>query len=168
MKTSKFTATFIGLITAVICLGLSFTIALPIVFLLPTALPLEYISGWIVGESNYPAKLITILSIESAFLLVACGWYFKKLISDKKQLVKFSGKRLILFFVVLQFIVHPMGFYCWLIQGGGDPDDGMIIFYIVETVSYSGSFFIVLGILIDLLRNRNMKKAGSTDAVRLS
>ena len=169
MKTSKYTASLIGLITAVICFLSLYTFILPVLFLLPTALPFEYISGWIVGANNYPNKFIAIISMESVLLLISCVWYFKKLIGDKRKQVKFSRKKLILFFVVLQFIVHPIGFYIWLLNNTAmDINDSMIMFYIVETVSYSGCFFIVLGVIIDLIRNKNMKKAGSTNAVRLS
>jgi MFS family permease len=137
-----------------------------IVFILP-ALPFEYISGWIVGGNSYPLKLIVILCMEFVLFAIFCYWYFKKLIEDKKKSEKFNEKRLLLFFLLLQLIVHPIGFYTWLlINSDMDPNDGMNIFYGVLTIPYSGLVFIVLGVLIDLIRNRSEKenRASSLDS----
>ncbi|WP_300355877.1 hypothetical protein [Fluviicola sp.] len=169
MKTARYTATLIGLITTVICGLVSFTVLLPFLTLLPTAVPLEFISGLIFGESNYPNKFKLILSLELTLLLVLCAWYFKKLIKQRQEKKKLETKSLIIFFIILQFVVHPIGFYIWLLNTPEmDPSDSMIGFYISETFPYSGCFFIFLGIVIDLIRNREIKETGSANAGRLS
>lgn len=169
MKTTGYTATLIGLITTVICVLVSFTIILPFLTLLPTVITLEFISGLIFGEGNYPNKFKLILSLEIIFFLVLCVWYFKKLVSQVREKKKFETKKVIIFFVVIQFIVHPIGFYILLLSTPEmDPTDSMIGFYICETFPYTGCFFIFLGIVIDLIRNRETKKAMSTNTGRLS
>lgn len=164
MENSKLRATIIGIITVAICFFVyAVAFIIPVFLILPlmfnaSFLPFYYIGSWMFGETNYFMVESTVLVGEFIFLVILCVMYFKKLIRAEKQREKFNTARLIVFFVFLQFMVHPIGFYCWLITYNGDHADSMILFYSLETFPYSGSIFIVFGLLIDLLRYRISKK----------
>lgn len=161
MIIEKYKATIVGLITTAICLiiyALAFVIPVFLIFPLlfnASFIPFNYLGGWIFGETNYFSIESTVLVGESVFLLVLCVIYFRKLIRAEKQQEKFNVTRLIVFFVFLQFMVHPIVFFSWLLfTYGGDYTDPMVLFYSIESFPVSGCAFLVFGMLIDLIRNR--------------
>ena len=149
----KYKATMIGAVISGICLAIYIILPyIAILFVFPTALSLGLIVEELVGR-NHPKQEIIILLAHSVLLLGVFSWYIRKVIHDKKQQKAFNQKRLIGVFAVLQFIVHPMGLYCWLLtQPSFDPDDSMTLFYVMTTLPFTAGVFVVLGLIIDLIR----------------
>lgn len=165
MIDEKYKATIVGLITTAICF-LIYAVAfiVPVFLIFPilfniSFIPFNYLGGWIFGETNHFMIESTVLVGESIFLVILCAIYFRKLVRAERQRDKFNVARLIVFFVFLQFMVHPIFFFSWLLfKYGGDHNDPMVLFYSIETFPVSGCIFMVFGILIDLIRNRMLKK----------
>jgi hypothetical protein len=169
MEIDKYKASIIGSITTAICLviyWLAFTT--PVFLFFPflfniSFLPFYFLGEWIFGGTNYFMTEITVLVCEFILLLVLCGIYFRKLIRAEKRKEKFNSVRLIVFFVFLQFLVHPIGFFSWLLSDyTGDKTDEMIFLYCLATFPYSGCVFIIFGIGIDLFRNHLRRKYGDS------
>lgn len=160
MKTEKYRATILGLITTAIC-GVIYAgaLSIPGLLIFPliivfSSIPFYYLGGWIFGENNYQLIALTVLFFELILLFILSFQYFKKLIRDERNKMAFNRTRLMVFFVFLQFIIHPIGFYGWLIINEVDQSDSMILFYIIETLPFSGVAFTLLGVIIDIVRNR--------------
>lgn len=165
MKVDKYKASIIGLITTAICLVIS-TIAftIPVFLIFPflfniSSLPFCFLGEWIFGKTNYFMIESTVLVCELLLFFILCVIYFRKLIQAKRRGEKFSTNRLIVFFVFLQFTVHPIVFFYWLIVAyRGEHEDPMTFLYCIETIPYSACSFIIFGIVIDLVRFRISKK----------
>lgn len=165
MIIEKYKATIIGFITTAICFLIYATAsAIPVFLILPLLfnigfIPFDYLGRRIFGETNHFMIESTVLLGQSILLVILLVIYFRKLVRVERQQEKFNVNRLIVFFVFLQFIVHPIFFCSWLLfKYEGDYNDPMILFYSIETFPVSGCFFTVLGISIDLIRNRILKK----------
>lgn len=164
-KTDPYRATFIGMITVVICLFIYMVafvapvfLIFPIMFNL-SFLPFNYLGEWVFGKNNYFMIESTVLVCELLLFFILCVIYFRKLIQAERRGEKFSTNRLIVFFVFLQFTVHPIVFFYWLIVAyRGEHEDPMTFLYCIETFPYSASSFIIFGIVIDLVRFRISKK----------
>lgn len=165
MEIDKYKATLIGLVTTAICLlihAMDFAVVpVFLIFILLfniSILPLNYFGEWVFGRTNYFMIESTVLVGEFILLVILCVIYFRKLIRSERQREKFNTTWLVVFFVFLQFIVHPIGLYSWLITYNGDHGDPMTSLYGMETFPYSGCSFIVFGIVIDVVRSKMVKK----------
>lgn len=162
----KYKATIIGLIITAICFVIyEAAFIIPVFFIFPllfnaSSIPFDYLGSWIFGKTNYFMIESTVLVGESIFLVILCAIYFRKLVVAARKQEKFNSTRLIVFFVFLQFMVHPIFFFSWLLfKYGGDYTDPMVLFYSIETFPLSGCTFLLMGIVIDLTRNRMLQKA---------
>jgi hypothetical protein len=119
-------------------------------------LPLELL-GMRLSNSYALSALLVILVLTSSFG-ISSFYYFRSLIRDRNEskpvnLFKFWG------YIILQlFIIHPLFFYIWALINSNHAGDGQFMFGIFETFPFSSMFFLLIGFIIDLVKNENERQ----------
>lgn len=166
MRTSKYKATIIGLITVMIWLliaGLYFLVpgilCIPLLTLI-TAIPFEFLSSAIFGANNYPLQSIGALSCEILLLVVLCIWYFRKMVLNERKGEEFDSKELIVFFTFLHFVLFPIGYYTGILTSYSSlPEDPFfMLFSMIKLIPYIVFSFVPIGLSVDLIRRRIHKR----------
>jgi len=139
-----------GSIITVICLVTTSTFIIPMLTIMPIALPLEELFS---GKDYSKTSTYVLLSLITLFIATAL-WFYKKLENDRKKNKELNILRLTLFFSVQLFIVHPLVFYFWATMNSGSAGDGQFIFGIIKTFPISSFSFVIFGLIIDGLINR--------------
>lgn len=143
--TKKYKATIIGSIITLFCLATTWTLTVPILTLIPIGLPLERLfSG-----GDYSKTAFGVLFYLIALFVLTGLWLYRKIKIDFQANRELNTGRLILFFIIQFFIIHPLVFYIWAISNSADSSDGQFIFGVVETFPISSFAFVILGLVID-------------------
>lgn len=146
---NKYSATIIGLIFTLFSLISILLFAIPIISIIPIALPLELIfSNFVNDKYLWISVTISLLII---FILTSNLLYRK--IKDN-----ISNRGFILYLTLQFFVLHPLVFYIKLSSNWARASDGQVMFMIVESFPYSSWTFLILGILTDIFRHQVQKK----------
>ena len=145
---NKYSATIIGLIFTLFSLISILLFAIPIISIIPIALPLELIfSNFVNDKYLWISVTISLLII---FILTSNLLYRK--IKDN-----ISNRGFILYLTLQFFVLHPLVFYISLSSNWTRASDGQVMFMIVEYFPYSSWTFLILGILTDVFRRQVQK-----------
>ncbi|UZR96095.1 hypothetical protein [Chondrinema litorale] len=153
LKFNKYSATIIGAIIAIICFVSTSTFFIPALTIIPLGLTLELSISTLLGNSNYALTSFLIAVILFSLFILLFVLYIKKNKKDIRDKKGFSIDSLLFFFTIQLVILHPMIFYFWAMANASNSGDGQFIFGIVETFPVSSVCFVVLGILIDFVKN---------------
>ena len=144
-----------GTIIAIICFATTWTFIVPMLTIIPIGLPLELLFGKIFETSSYAATSISVLlTLIAVFILVGL-WFVNRIERDKREQKEFNRIRLIFFFAIQLVIIHPLVFYVWATMNSQNAGDGQFMFGIAETFPFSSICFAILGLSIDLKKNKN-------------
>ena len=154
----KYKATIIGSIITVICFLSTWTFVVPFLTILPVGLPLELLFSGIFSDANYSATSTSVLLTLIGLFILTGLWYYKKIETDKKEKYEFNTIRLIIFFTIQLFIIHPLVFYLWATMNSENAGDGQFMFGIIETFPISSFSFVIIGIFIDIFKNKELIK----------
>ncbi|MDC3388898.1 hypothetical protein OAX11_05255 [Flavobacteriaceae bacterium] len=147
---NKYKATIIGSITTLLSFVSTWTYAIPILTIIPLGLSLENLFS---GENYQNTSIKVFISLIILFILIGF-WFYKKLVSDRKESNGLNISRMMLFFLVQFFIIHPLVFYLWASLNSEHSGDGQFIFGIVKTFPISSFSFVIFGLIIDSLMNK--------------
>jgi hypothetical protein len=150
----KYTVSIIGLLFTAIVFISTFTIVIPLLTLILPGL-LELIASSIVGDSEYKTIGISVLTCLVIIFIITTYASFK-LIFRKKELLK---KELIYYFTFQVFIIPSIFFYAETFHDGNweRASDGQFFLGIFEVFPFSSISFIIIGVFIDIIRNRKSK-----------
>ena len=122
--------------------------AIPIISIIPIALPLELIfSNFVNDKYLWISVTISLLII---FILTS-NLLYRKIKDD------ISNRGFILYLTLQFFVLHPLVFYISLSSNWTRASDGQVMFMIVEYFPYSSWTFLILGILTDVFRRQVQK-----------
>ena len=164
---SRYIGTIVGLgfaipgLLTLVSVDMMVFMFIPMLSFLPIALPLELLGSGLFD--NYAmTTLLVLFGLTIAFGL-SSYYFFKHLINDRQEnrtlnMVRFWG-----YFGLQLIIVHPLIFYIWAFDNSGSSGDGQFIFGAFETFPISSGLFLILGIVIDFIKN---KKRGTTKPIR--
>ena len=147
----KYTASIIGLLFTAILFISTFTLVIPLLTLLLPGL-LEIIVSTIIGDSEHKTILFSVLSCLVIIFIITTYSSFK-VILRKKELLK---KELIYYFTFQVFIIPSIFFYAETFRDGNwdRASDGQFFLGIIEVFPLSSFSFIIIGVIIDIIRNR--------------
>jgi hypothetical protein len=155
----KYTASIIGSLFTVTILISTFTLVIPILTLILPGL-LEFIFSLIFGNSQFKIIGISVLfSLVIIFILTTYSLF--KVILRKKDLIK---KELFTYFTLQVFIIPPIFFYINTSRNWESANDGQFFFGIYEVFPLSCFSFVVIGVIIDIIRNRKNKVGAKLNA----
>lgn len=151
-------ATKIGLIFTVICFLGTWTFVLPFMIIMPTGLMVESYFNSYYGPVPFDyIGQAAIVTLSSLFIVTTFLYYLLVRVQVKRnnEIVKgvFIG-----YLVLELFIIHPLFFYIWLSQDWNMAGDGQMMFSIMETFPFSSVTFVVIGLLVDLLTRKIIRK----------
>ena len=147
----KYTASIFGLLFTAILFISTFTLVIPLLTLLLPGL-LEIIVSTIIGDSEHKTILFSVLSCLVIIFIITTYSSFK-VILRKKELLK---KELIYYFTFQVFIIPSIFFYAETFRDGNwdRASDGQFFLGIIEVFPLSSFSFIIIGVIIDIIRNR--------------
>lgn len=151
-NTSKNNGLIVGTIFTVCSFLLTFTFVVPIISVLPGVF-FETISKAIVSNdpySNVGKLTILLLTVLLLLAIILTIVYTRKRTPANETL---SKGRLTLIMFAFYFIVHPLGFYIYWGLNLNFRSDGQLIFAAVDSFPISSFAFVLLGLLIDWIRN---------------
>ncbi|MEQ9187817.1 MAG: hypothetical protein RLP15_08780 [Cryomorphaceae bacterium] len=155
---SKYIGTLVGLgfaipgLLTLISVDMMIFMFIPILSFLPIALPLEVI-GQGLFEDYAMTALLVLFGLTIAFGL-SSYYFFKHMILDRQEdrtlnMVRFWG-----YFGLQLIVLHPLIFYIWAFDNSGSSGDGQFMFGAFETFPISSGLFIILGMIIDFVKNK--------------
>ena len=147
----KYTASIFGLLFTAILFISTFTLVIPLLTLLLPGL-LEIIVSTIIGDSEHKTILFSVISCLVIIFIITTYSSFK-VILRKKELLK---KELIYYFTFQVFIIPSIFFYAETFRDGNwdRASDGQFFLGIIEVFPLSSFSFIIIGVIIDIIRNR--------------
>ena len=147
----KYTASIFGLLFTAILFISTFTLVIPLLTLLLPGF-LEIIVSSIIGDSEHKTILFSVLSCLVIIFIITTYSSFK-VIFRKKELLK---KELIYYFTFQVFIIPSIFFYAETFRDGNwdRASDGQFFLGIIEVFPLSSFSFIIIGVIIDIIRNR--------------
>lgn len=148
----KYAATRIGLIYSLACIAAAYTMIIPIIFIYPLSSFLENhfktrnegAEFQIIGEST----LITLVIISIITILLFYYITHYKL-KYEKQITKMH---IHLGFIILLFILQPLGLYIYTSSDWNMASDGQYIMVTILTFPITGIIYILLGYFVDIMR----------------
>lgn len=151
----------VGAIFTVISLLLTFTFFVPIISIIP-GLVFESIAKKII--SNIPYSNVGKLTIVLLFLITFLALIFsllwvKKTVEKNKEISKGS---IVVIFFFLYFLVHSLAFYIYWGAFLDFRGDGQLIFSAIISHPFSSFSFVLIGILIDFVKNKYSSKPFET------
>ena len=168
MKISKTkSGLIIGAIFTIGSLLLTATFVVPIISVLPGMLFETIAENCINNDpySNVGKLTILLLTITFILALFVCLFSIKRKTNKGENI---SNRRIIAILSLMYFIVHSLGFYIYWGVSLGFRSDGQLIFGAVISYPISSFVFIFIGLLIDLIKNRNLKKVVYVDKSTLN
>lgn len=145
----------IGALSTIVSLLLTATYIVPIIAVLPGALVESIVSNYVNNEpySNVGVQTILILSLIFLIALIACLVWIGRLAARQG----YNEKEQIIFVMIIMFFpLHSLGFYIYWGAVLDFRSDGQLIFSAIISVPISSFVFILIGLLIDLLRNNRI------------
>jgi DMSO/TMAO reductase YedYZ heme-binding membrane subunit len=155
MKISKNSSgLIIGAIFTLGSLLLTATFIVPIISVLPGMLFEKIAESCINNDpySNVGKLTILLLTVTFFLTLILCLLSIKNKTGRNEEI---SNGRIIAIFSLIYFIVHSLGFYIYWGVSLDFRSDGQLIFGAVISYPISSFVFIFIGLLIDLVKNRN-------------
>lgn len=125
---------------------------IPIIAFLPIALPLELLGNELF--SSYSISALFALSIVIIAFGLTSYYFFKRLKKDRDEDRVPNRGRYFGYFGIQLIIIHPMIFYLWALNNSENAGDGQFIFGAIQTFPLSSGLFVVLGLLIDFVKNK--------------
>jgi hypothetical protein len=155
---SKYIGTLVGLgfaipgLLTLVSVDMMVFMFIPILSFVPIAAPLELLGIGLFDDYAMTALLV-LFGLTVAFGL-SSYYFFKQLIKDRQEnrtlnMVRFWG-----YFGLQLIIIHPLIFYVWAFDNSGSSGDGQFIFGAFETFPLSSGLFLILGIVIDYMKNK--------------
>ncbi|KQS91473.1 hypothetical protein [Chryseobacterium sp. Leaf394] len=151
----KYFAFKIGIIFTVVSLLLSLTYVVPIFSVLP-ATPVEILASGLVDKNPYSNVGKLTIHLLLTVLLLFIFIVFKIIKSKAKINSDKSGFEILFIMSIFYFIVHPLGFYFYWGVFLNFESDGQLIFSAVDSFPYSSLSFMILGLFIDKIWERNL------------
>lgn len=145
----------IGAIFTVGSLFLTVTYVVPIISVLPGVI-FETISKKLVSNEPYSnVGKLTILLLTIIFLLTLflCLIWIRNTVAKEGQI---SKRRIIAVMLLMFFIVHSLGFYIYWGIALHFRSDGQLIFASIVSFPISSFMFIIIGQLVDTVKNRSL------------
>lgn len=119
---------------------------------LPLGLPLEIIG------TNLFTDYATSAFFASFMLLIIFAtssyFYFSRLVADRDQNGHFYPVRFWGYFGLQLIVIHPLVFQFWGMAHAGSAGDGQFFFGVFESFPASSLIFIILGVAIDVVKNK--------------
>ena len=167
MKTStNYKSLQIGAIFTIASLFLTLTFIIPILSVLP-GVAIEPIAKLFISNEPYSniggltiVLLVTILLIA---LLVSILTVRKLVIRDGTV----SKNVIVAIMFIFYFIVHPLGFYIYWGFYLNYRDDGQLLFGAVSSFPYSSFSFVIIGLILDFVKNAVIKSGLSKATVSI-
>ncbi len=156
--TGKYKATLFGTIYTVICLATILTFIVPMLTIVPLALPLELFFSKIFGDGDYSKVGNSVLLSLIIIFLGTIILYYRQLKKELKFNNAISTGRYILFLTLQLIIVHPLVFYLDTSRDWSRASDGQFIFGITDTFPISSFAFVIFGMIVDMLKNNSNGK----------
>lgn len=148
----KYKATFIGLFFTVTCLLLYYTFIIPLLTILPLSLPLEIIFNGIYPGQSYAKTGRGVIISLTVVLIVLSFIFFTKFYRQIKETQSYKSLQIIFYFILLQFVIHPLVFYIDLSNDWSRASDGQFFLGAADTFQLSSLTFLIIGIAIDGLK----------------
>ncbi len=145
----KYTASIIGLLFTGIVFIATYTLIIPMLTLTLPGL-LENIFSVFFGNSPYKTIGISVLISLLLIFIITTYLMFKVIFKQKQLLIK----KLYTYFTFQVFIIPPIFFYLKTSRNWETANDGQFIFGIVEVFPLSCFIFVIIGVIIDIVRNR--------------
>lgn len=136
---------------------LTATFFVPIISVLP-GLIFESIAKHFVDNTPYSnvGRLATELMLITFAVMLFLGIL---LVMDKiKKTGQIFQRQIIKIMAVMYFIVHPLGYYIYWGLALNYRGDGQLIFAAMVTFPFSSISFVVMGVLIDKIKNNRLAK----------
>ena len=155
---SKYIGTLVGLgfamsgLLTLIGVNMMIFMFIPVISFLPIALLLELLGSGLFDDYAMTALLV-LFGLTIAFGL-SSYYFFKYLINDRNESRPVNMVRFWRYFGLQLIIVHPLIFYIWAFCNSGNSGDGQFIFGAFETFPLSSGLFLIIGIVIDYLKNK--------------
>jgi hypothetical protein len=144
-----YNGTIIGAIFTGVSLLLTLTFIVPILTVIPGAL-IESIMSSIVNTEPYSnVGKATIWTL----LILLIGSLTSFLIFIKRK--KVTNNQIVGIMFLEYFIIHSLGFYIYWATSLNFRSDGQLIFGAITSFPASSFGFIIIGLLIDLIKNKN-------------
>ncbi len=147
--TKEFNATKIGAIFTLVSFFSTFTFIVPMFFIIPVALMFENI----IGPAPYSKIGTTAIIFLSIVTTLACLILFVSTFRLRRSGQDLTSGALIFFFVVITFIIHPLGFFLYVSTNWRMANDGQFIFAIFQPFAFTSFAYFIIGVTTDLIRN---------------
>ena len=150
-----------GLIIGTIFTGVSLlstaTFIMPIISVVPGSIIESLASGIVSNDpySNVGKLTIKILSVIFVFTLILCIVSIVNKIEKSGQVFQ---RQIVLIMLLMYFIVHSLGFYIYWGLVLHFESDGQLIFAAVISYPFSSFAFVLIGLLIDFVKNKALTK----------
>ena len=146
----------IGAIFSACSIAMSATFIAPVISILPGVLFESFAKECINNEPYSNVGKLTILMLSIAFILslTSCLISTRVKINSGKAITQ---KRVITMLSIMYLTVHSLGFYIYWGVFLNFVSDGQLVFAAILTCPFSGIMFIIIGFLIDLIKNKNIK-----------
>lgn len=146
---TRFSGTFIGFVFSLCCFFGTWTIALPLLTILPIGIIETFYSD---SHTNYAATGSTTIWLLWGLLIVSTLLFYGFIIFRIKRGEPVKSTKLIVFLIVQLFLVHPLFFYVKTSENWEQATDGQFIFGILETFPFSSIPFVFFGVVFDVIR----------------
>ena len=156
--TGNYKATLIGMVYTVICLLTILTFIVPMLTILPLALPLELLFSKIFGDGNYSKVGNCVLLSLTIIFLGSIILFYKNFNRQLKLTHRISTQSFILFLSLQIVIIHPLVFYLNTSKDWSRASDGQFIFGITDTFPISSFAFVIFGVIVDSFKNSSLDK----------
>lgn len=146
----KYSGTIIGGIFTLVVFFATFTIVIPVITLILPAF-LESILSLFIQNVDYKPIGIGVI------IILLLGFIFATLIMLRAIFLKGNNtkKTLWIYFAIQFFIIPVIVFYLKISSDWNKASDGQFFFGIYEVFPISSLAFITIGVLVDVMRNRN-------------
>ncbi|WP_262151914.1 hypothetical protein [Chryseobacterium foetidum] len=151
----KYFAFRIGIIFTTMSLLLTLTFVVPI-FSVLHATPVEILACGLVDNNPYSNVGKLAIFILATILLLFLFVIFKVIKNEAKRHSDKSGFEILVMMLIFYFIVHPLGFYLYWGAFLNFENDGQLIFSVVDSFPYSSLSFMVFGLFIDKVWEKNL------------
>lgn len=149
----KFNATKIGIIVTVCSLISTLTFIIPLIAIMPLSNFLEYIFKSHYGNVEYSVIGECVLLTLTLIFATITFFYFLYVYLTSKQHKKISSITLTFLFIILFFVVHPLGHFIDTSSNWSMVKDGQFIMGVINNYPISSFSFVVFGLLTDLIQN---------------
>lgn len=154
----NYKATLIGMVYTVICLLSILTFIIPMLTILPLALPLEFFYSKIFGDGDYSKIGNCVFLSLTIILFISIILFYKDFKRQTKLTHRISSGSFIVFLSLQLIIIHPLVFYLNASKDWSRASDGQFIFGITHTFPISSFAFVIFGVIVDSFKNNSLDK----------